>query len=209
MKNIRSLVASSLIALSTTCFSSSLIAQDPYDLIRLAPATGYYLQSPYVYAALINERKCKVIIDVESHEGSVARFLGQQHQSEDLPSINKIYSINAWEDDEENKFQFQRFLSNVKYEDTTKLITPIRMSSHEAAVTLNIKADFISLVGKNNPDILYRDILSWYPHLSEDGIICGNNWHEPGVSIGVAKAAEALELTIKLNDHVWYFEKNF
>lgn len=188
--------------------ASSIYAQypEPYESVRNLPATPYYVQDAYIYYDLIHSRNLNVIVDVESHEGGVARFIAQQ--ANNLPSLTKIYCINAWNDCGSQKRLFHRFLSNVKQENTANLITPIRMNSHDAAAALNISADFISLVGGNSAEEIYKDILAWYPHLSEGGILCGNNWYENSVELGVTKAATALNLTLKLNNNVWYFEKN-
>lgn len=123
---------------------------------------------------MISSHNAAIIIDVESQEGGVARYIAQQ--ASNLPSLSKIYSVNDWASyDPSNKHLFQSFLSNVKQENTQDLIIPIRMNSNEAAWGLNIKADFISLVGANDEDIIYKDILAWYPHLTDGGIICRNN----------------------------------
>lgn len=199
--------------LLTAMFLTSLGLQadeydpQPYSSIRNLPPTPYFVQDAYIYYSLIQSHNAAIIIDVESDEGGVARFIAQQ--ANNLPSVNTIYAVNAWTScDPSQKYLFQRFLSNVKQENTTNLIVPIRMNSNDAALALNVKADFISIVGGNDAETIYKDILSWYPHLSDDGVICGNNWNDNSVEIGVTKAAESLDLTLKINDNVWYFEKN-
>lgn len=179
----------------------------PYSSINNLTPTPYYVQDGYVFYSLIQSHNAAVIIDVESQDGSVARYIAQQ--ASNLPFLTKIYSVNGWTSfDPSNKHLYQRFLSNVKQENTTNLIVPIRMNSNDAALALNIKADFISLVGANDKDIIFKDILAWYPHLADGGVLCGNNWNESSIDIGVTRAAEALDLTIKINDNVWYFEKS-
>lgn len=51
---------------------------------------------------------------------------------------------------------FHRILSNVKQEGTAELIIPIRMNSQDAAIGLNIQADFISLVGANDEGLFIK-----------------------------------------------------
>lgn len=202
MKSFYNMLMGGLLLLSLAAH-----ADEPYSSIRNLPPTPYFVQDAYVYYDLISSRNAAVIVDVESQDGGVARFIAQQASS--LPSLNKIYSINGWTScDASKKHLFQLFLSNVKQENSDSLIIPIRMNSSDAAWGLNIKADFISLVGANDKDIIYRDILAWYPHLADGGVICGNNWHESSVEIGVTKAAESLDLNLKLYNNVWYFEKN-
>lgn len=178
----------------------------PYASVAVTASTPYFVQDAYVYYSLISENQSSVVVDVESQDGGVARFVAQQKET--LPSISTIYSINPWRSwDPSQKHLYQRFLSNVVQENTADFIIPIRMSSNEAAEGLNINADFISLVGGNDEKIIYRDILAWYPHLTDKGIIAGNNWNERSVQIGVTRAAQALDLNLNVNANVWYFQK--
>lgn len=203
MKRFGKIVMSS--ALLTAAFLNADIPE-PYASVHPLPQTPYYVQDAYIYYSLVNTHNSAIIIDVESEDGSVARYLAQQ--ASNLPSIQKIYSVNMWQsNDRSQKHLFQRFLSNVTYENTAELIVPIRMNSHEATESLNIQADFISLVGANDQQTIYNDILGWYPHLSNEGVMCGNNWYEPSVQIGVTKAAMMLGTSVQVNSNVWYFVK--
>lgn len=203
MKKALKMVISSAILAISPLFAD---LPQPFTHIKNLPQTPYFVQDAYVFYSLINDHKAAVIMDVESQDGGVARYVAQQVSN--LPSVKEIYSVNLWQSqDRSQKHLFQRFLSNIIHENTAQLITPIRMSSSEAAEALNIQADFISLVGANDQDTIYRDILAWYPHLSDNGIMCGNNWNESSVQGGVTKAASTLDLTVLLNDNVWYFLK--
>jgi hypothetical protein len=178
----------------------------PFASVHNLPQTPYFVQDAYVYYNLITTHSAAVIIDVESQDGGVARYIAQQAST--LPTVKQIYSVNEWQSaDPSQKHLFQRFLSNVVQENTAQLITPIRMTSHEAAGALNVKADFISLVGNNDQDGIYNDILAWYPHLSDTGVMCGNNWNEPSIQVGVTQAASMLDLAVKVSDNVWYVVK--
>lgn len=181
-------------------------AEEPYESIRSMPATPYYVQDAYTYFDLISTRNYKVVIDVESEDAGVARFIAQQ--ASNLPSLEKIYSVNAWLDCGANKHRFQRFLSNVSQENSSSLIIPLRMSSKEAALALNVTADLINIVGGNDMESVYQDIVAWFPHLNNNGIICGNNWADSAVEIGVTRAAAALGQSFKINNNIWYFERN-
>jgi hypothetical protein len=179
-------------------------APEPYASVSNLPQTPYYVQDGYEIYSLASN--ATVIIDVESQDGGVARYLAQQ--ANNLPSLTKIYSVNIWQShDPAQKQLYRRFLSNVVQENTTGLITPIRMSSAEAAASLHIIADLIYVLGANDQQTIYNDILSWYPHLSNSGIICGNNWYESSVQTGVTRAATALDALLKINGNVWYMTK--
>ncbi len=197
-----------LLFLSTFLTTASVYGDlpQPYNSVNNLPQTPYFVLDGYVYYNLINTSQAAVIIDIDSQDGGVARFVAQQ--APNLPTVTQIFSISMWQTKEPSqKFLFQKFLSNVKQENTTNLITPIRMSSLEAANSLNITADFISLVGANNRDEIYAEILAWFPHLSNNGTLCGNNWYDKSVQSGVTRAATALDLTLHVNDNVWYFQK--
>jgi hypothetical protein len=178
----------------------------PYASIHNLPQTPYFVQDGYIFYNFVNTNNVAVVIDVESQDGGLARYLAQE--ANNLPSLKQIYSVNIWQSNDRSQKQlFRRFLSNVIQENTTQLIIPIRMSSHEAAEALNVKADLISVVGGNDQLIIYNDILGWYPHLSDTGVMCGNNWYDPSVQMGVTKAAMMLDVPVQVNDNVWYLVK--
>ena len=202
-KDLTTMIMSSAILASLSLFAD---LPQPFTNIQNLPPTPYFVQDAYVLYSLINQNNAAVIVDVESQDGGVARYVAQQVNT--LTSVKEIYSVNAWQSsDRSQKYLFQRFLSNVIQENTAQLITPIRMTSREAAEALNIQADFISLVGANDQDTIYRDIVAWYTHLSNNGVICGNNWNDSSVQVGVTKAAATLEQTLHVNNNVWYFVK--
>jgi hypothetical protein len=199
----------SKIFLSSTLLGTAFLLADlpqPFTSIQDLPPTPYFVQDAYVYYSLINANNSAVIVDVESQDGGVARYIAQQVNT--LTTVKEIYAVNGWQSpDRSQKYLYQRFLSNVIQENTAQLITPIRMTSREAAEAMNVQADFISLVGANDNQTLFNDILAWYPHLSNIGVICGNNWNDSSVQVGVTKAASTLDLTLHLNGNVWYFVK--
>jgi hypothetical protein len=202
MKNLMSTLTAGLLLTS-----SFVMADDPqpYSAMRNLPATPYYVQDGYIIYDLIQTHRSNVVIDVESQDGSVSRFIAQL--ANQLPDLQTIYSVDAWKDYGAQKHTFQKFLSNVKHENSANLIVPIRMSSQEASLGLNVTADFITIVGSNDSEVLHRDIISWFTHLSDKGIIAGNNWNENSVEIGVTKAANSLDLPLHINGNVWYILK--
>ncbi len=181
----------------------TLQAAQPYDSVQNLPATPYFVQDGYIFYDLINTHQSAVIVDVESQDGSVARYIAQQAPS--LSSLQTIFCVNSWDDTDTQRHNFQRFLSNVKQENSADAIVPIRMSSLEAAESLNVEADFISLVGSNDQYEIYNEILAWFPHLRDGGVIAGNNWNENAIQVGVTTAAQALNLHLRISGNVWYF----
>jgi hypothetical protein len=200
LKFLKSLMAIVFISLTQHVMSSP----QPYTNINTLPPVPYYVIDGYVLENLITSNNAAIVIDVESSAGSVARFIAQQN----LSSVTQVFSVNLWPSyDPLQKYPYQQFLSNVIQENTADFITPLRMSSAEAAQALNILADFIHLSAIDS-EILYQEILNWASHLSETGIICGNTWHEGSVQSAVTAAAEDLSLVVNLNDHVWYLTRS-
>lgn len=197
-----------LVTVAALLASASLCADlpQPYASIRNLPATPYYVQDAYTFFNLANTHNAAVIVDVGSQDGSVARYFAQQ--ASNLPSLKQIYSIDLWESSDASQAHlFQRFLSNVIQENSTGLIVPIRMSSHEAAESLNVQADFINLAGSHDQNTVYHDIISWHSHLSNGGVLAGNDWYDTAVESAVTQAAATLGISVQVNGNVWYFTK--
>jgi len=176
----------------------------PYISVQTIPQIPNFVLDSWQISSLINQNAAAIIIDVESQNGGVARYIAQQN----LPSVAQIYSISLWTSPDKNqKYLYQQFLSNVIQENTADQIVPIRMSSVEAAEGLNLIGDFIYL-GSNNTVGLFNDILGWSSHLSSNGIIAGNNWFDRDVETAVTDAAAKLNLVLRVSDNLWYLSKN-
>lgn len=192
--------------LSAILFAQACIFADdpePYASVRNLPQTPYYVPNGYLIFDRINSRSANVFIDVNSLDGGAARYVAQYAPE----SIVKIYSIQDWLNSNQVQYPYQQFLSNVKHENTTNLIVPIRMNAQEAAAGLSILADVIYLNTTFQEDV-YGDILAWSSHLTSDGLICGDNWNNPNVEIGVTQAAASLDLFVHVNGTFWSLEKS-
>jgi hypothetical protein len=191
---------------SLLCVSSVLMADNPqpYASVNTMPLTYYFVQDAYILGSLATANSSSIIIDVESNDGGVARYLAQQN----IPSVTQIYSVNLWPNGTPPQYdRFQQFLSNVIQEKTAGIITPIRMTPSEAANALNVVADFIYLAS-NDENALLQQIQSWFSLLSTKGVICGNNWNENSIKIAVSQAANNLNLVLRINDNVWNLQRN-
>lgn len=51
------------------------------------------------------------------------------------------------------------------------------MRSVEAAKALDVMADLINIDAAHDYKSVKEDILAWYPHLKEGGIMCGDDWY--------------------------------
>jgi hypothetical protein len=192
----------------STLFAAALLtashasADDPqpYTNIRNVTYVPYFLENGYLLNNMINLTSGSVFIDVGSRDGAAARYVAQNTQGV------TIYAVNAWWScDPSQKNLFQKFLSNVKQENTTASIIPLRMASSEAARAINVIGDVIYL-GSSNQN-LSVDILAWFAHLSSSGIICGNDWDDSFVETNVSQAATKLGSQVNSNGTFWYIQK--
>ena len=202
IKDFRKMIMGSAILASLSLFAD---LPQPFTNIQNLPQTPYFVQDAYVFYSLINQNNAAVVVDVESQDGGVAVDVAQQVSN--LPSVQQIYSVNAWQSpDRSQKHLFQRFLSNV-----IRKYSAIDYSySHGLSRSRRIAkypSRFHSLVGANDQNTIYLDILAWYSHLSNNESLCGNNWNEPSIQMGVTKAAAMIDQTVQLNNNVWYFVK--
>lgn len=195
----------SLLMAALLCLGSQLSAlPEPYDSVNTLPIVYYYVPDGYILYNLATENSSSVIVDVESTDGSVARYLAQQN----IPSVTKIYSVSLWPAGDPPEYdRYQRFLSNVIQENSAEVIVPLRMSSAEAAGALKVNADLIYF-GSFDSDTLYDEITQWIANLSDNGVLCGNNWNENAIKVAVVNAANDFNLNLGIASNVWYLKKN-
>jgi hypothetical protein len=187
------------------CLSSQLTAlPEPYNSVQILPIIYHYVPDGYVLSSLATDNSSSVIVDVESEDGAVARYLAQQN----IPTVTKVYSVSLWPAGDPPEYdRYQRFLSNVIQEGTAEVVVPLRMSSAEAAAALNVNADLIYF-GSFDSNTLYEEITHWIANLSDNGVLCGNNWNENAIKVAVVNAANDFNLNLGLNSNVWYLKKN-
>lgn len=69
-----------------------------------------------------------------------------------------------------------QFLSNVIQSNQQSKIVPFRAKSEDVAKIINRKVDLLYIDGDHSENGVYTDLTSWYPHLAENGKICGDDW---------------------------------
>lgn len=193
------------------CFSSIHAEMpEPYASIKQLPFDphGWFLNSkPLGY--ILEQRQPKIVIEIGSWLGSSTRFIADK-----LPEGGKLYAVDTWAGAPEEPahmtdprlpYLYQQFLSNVIHAELTNVIVPIRMNSVEASKALNIKADLIYLDGAHDTASVKEDILSWYPHLAERGLLCGDDWRWPSVQTAVIQCANQLNKKVIVLGNFWYF----
>lgn len=84
---------------------------------------------------------------------------------------------------------YEQFLSNVIHWKLDDVITPMRMTSVEAAAIYDgPQADLIYIDAYHTYDALKADMLAWWPHLAPGGVMCGDDfvWKDIPRAIGDA-----------------------
>lgn len=179
-------------------FASPLLANEPYDSIRDVAYTPYFLQNGYILLNEVNAQSTTVFIDVKSDGGAASRYIAANTNG-----TVKVYYVNTWYDD----YAFQQFISNVKQENQSGAITPIRMTSQGASMALNLISEliYIDTIHSSN---LHEDILAWVDHLSANGVISGNFWERSPIELVVTKAAAELNLSLSTNGTYWFLKRS-
>lgn len=184
---------------------------EPYDSIVDLPFDdhGWFFNARQL-ETILSIRKPKTVIEIGSWLGSSTRFIASH-----LPKNGILYAVDTWRGSQNEAVHmqdprlphlYQLFLSNIKHANLTDKIVPIRMESKEAANALNVRADLIYIDGSHDVLSVMEDILSWYPHLNEKGLMCGDDWGAKMVRMAVLHCASQLKLESKHDDNFWWYE---
>lgn len=184
---------------------------EPYGYIQDLEFDGQgWFGNSKPLGGLIQDKPIQTIIEVGSWLGLSTRFLASH-----LPDHGKVYAVDTWQGspletvhmkDPRLPYLYQLFLSNVKHAGLTHKIVPVRMNSQEAAKALSVKADLIYIDAAHDTASVYKDIMAWYPHLTKQGVMCGDDWKWKSVQKAVIQAANDLDKTIWTEDNFWMYK---
>ena len=204
---MRKILSSLLIAgcFLNCSFEATANDLEPYNSIDILPfdAHGWFFNAEQLQTCF-NEKPIFTVIEVGSWLGCSTRFIASS-----LKEGGKVYAVDTWLGSSEHvksprlPHLFQQFLSNVIHAKLTDKIVPIRMTSLEAAEALNVKADLIYIDASHDTKSVVEDILAWYPHLNEDGIMCGDDWKWASVRAAVNQVADQLGKSIYSSGNFW------
>ena len=188
----------------------------PYDSVDLLPfnSHGWMLDSNRVgLEKLIHTRRVKIVVEVGSWLGTSTR-----HIASNLPEGGVVYAIDHWlgspehQDMEELPNLYRQFLSNLIHANLTHKIIPLRMSSLEAAKTLEVIPDLVYVDAGHDFDSVYSDLQAWFPFVKGHGILCGDDYYWGAVEDLPVK--RAVDLFAKENNLIvrdmgwfWYYEE--
>lgn len=197
----------------------ALVAIAPYDDVDLLPFNpqGWYRNGPSM-EWLVRRTNVKVVIEVGSWLG-----LSTRHIASILPEDGVVYAVDHWmgsPNEDNSQFDipnlYRQFLSNVIHEKLTHKIIPIKMSSLEAAKTLQVKPDLVYLDATHDFTNVMLDLIFWYPFVKGHGVLCGDDYfwnHDPYKGGGPVKRAVDIfarenNLTVRDDAWMWYLEEN-
>lgn len=197
--------------LALLCATTFLSAHNIYQYVEPIPFDdhGWFLNKAPL-DQIFKQKRIRTVIELGSWAGKSALYFGKK-----VGPGGKVYCIDTWlgtatsklhREDNRRHYLFQLFLSNVKHAGLEEVVVPYRMTTDEAARSLNLTADLIYVDGDHSAEQVFRDIVNWLPHLNEGGIICGDDWeYFPTVREGVRKAAEMYGYTIEATGNFWRF----
>lgn len=196
-----------------TCLSSLLFGDipEPYRSVKDLPFDnhGWFCNGRQL-EHIISQRSPKIVIEIGSWLGSSTRFIASN-----IPQDGVVYAVDTWKgsqnedahlQDSRLPYLYHLFLSNVKHANLTTKIIPIRMESIEASKALNIQADLIYLDGAHDTPSVIEDIMNWYPHLNEGGLMCGDDWVWDSVQDAVIQCAIRLNKKVREQQNFWWYE---
>jgi len=181
---------------------------EPYRSVPLMPFNpgGWYSNASQI-EALFKTNKINVAIEVGCWLG-----LSTRHIARILPSGGKLYAVDHWQGSIEHQASpelstlYEQFLSNVVHAGLTHVITPMKMSSLEAAEQMKLMGiipDFIYIDASHDTESVLADLEAWFPFVKGHGIICGDDWTWDGVSTAVKRFAQEHGLTIDASNNFW------
>jgi predicted O-methyltransferase YrrM len=182
--------------------------REPYSLIHDLPFDDHgWFGNAAPLTELIVAKNPLLVIEVGSWLGCSTRFL-----AESIDPNGHVYAVDTWRGSSEHQKDprlsdlYQIFLSNVKHAGLTEKITPVRMESLEAARALNLQADLIYIDAAHDTKSAYNDIIAWNKHLTDGGVLCGDDWSWGSVRLAVQKAAKELHYTVHTSGNFWWYE---
>ncbi|MFA6066656.1 MAG: class I SAM-dependent methyltransferase [Candidatus Babeliaceae bacterium] len=152
----------------------------------------------------------KVVVEIGTFTGASAIFMAQliEPQARLYAVDTFLGSVEHHEVPEYRAFLpnlYLQFLSNCMHAQVAHKIIPVRMSSEEAAIALNIHPDLIYIDGSHEENDVFNDIMWWHEKMSPNGKMCGDDYGWTSVTAAVHRAASALNKKVRVNGGFWEF----
>ena len=153
------------------------------------------------FCDLINQNKFKIGAEIGVRYGWFSKYLL------DNSNLEKLYSIDCWENNAEN------YEPQLTFQHTKDLLKPYvdnRRCDIVKGYSLNIaqgfcdsgwKLDFVYIDALHDYESVLQDIQAWYHQINSGGVIAGHDYNMnawPGVYKAVNEFAESERLTLHL-----------
>lgn len=183
---------------------------------------GWHSKSPF-FESIINEVKPKTIIEVGSWKGASAINMAT------LATKAQLYCVDTWLGGIDHELNQQidtsvltrdhgyptlyfQFLANVQRAGVFQRVCPIPQTSANGAKLLSahgIWAELIYIDGSHELKDVYDDICAYWSLVSPGGVMFGDDWGFPGVSVSVQRFCLENNLGAEIiEDNFWVIRKS-
>jgi len=186
---------------------------DFYNLNELLPLNldGWCNPANRIHLKRITlEKQPKIVVELGVWMGLSISIIAQN-----MLSNSKLYAVDTFKgsnehitDPQYSQFLptlYQQFLSNMIHLKITDKVIPVKMTTLEAALFLDIKPEMVYVDASHEEEDVYHDIKAWYAKLSKNGIMCGDDWGWETVQRAVIRIAKELNQTVRFDDSFWWF----
>ena len=141
---------------------------------------------PVLYQSMVVSHNNAIFVEIGSWQGKSAAFMAVE-----IINANKniqLHCVDTWEGSIEhkdeaviqNKNLYDTFIKNI--EPVKQIITPVRMSSVDAARTYADESiDFVFIDAAHDYESVRSDLYAWFPKVKKGGTIAGHDFSWPGV----------------------------
>jgi cephalosporin hydroxylase len=183
-----------------------------------------------VFEELVAQLRPRLVFEVGTWKGGSAVRMGRALQSAGIDA--KLVCVDTWlgslefwmdQEDPERYPQLQlvngypsvyfQFLANVVHAGLDRIIVPFPQTSEVAAAWFaasRFQADLIYLDASHDEESVRRELILYYPLLSDRGVVFGDDHDEywPGVGAAVYRYCRKHQLGYDLNREKWILRKD-
>jgi len=192
--------------ISKICFASYSIERIqslPYPYNQLTEVLPFNGRGAYFNAEFIEKLfKYNHIVNVLEIGSDCG--VSTRHIASLLPEDGKLYSLDAWIQQYGN--MYTQFLSNIVRAQLTHKIIPTRKDSAEALGLIKSygkQFDLVYVDGDHTTEGVRKDLELYFPLLSSNGVMCGDDWLFLPVRTAVLLFAQQQQLTVYAACNFW------
>jgi len=175
-----------------------------------------------VFDWIIRTTRPEVIVEIGSWKGHSANFMADVCRREGLKT--KIVCVDTFNGSEEHWSHpplraelhlkngrptiLERFMGNTVARGNTDYIFPLPLDGHSAATlfrTYEAKADLIFIDAGHLYEMVVNDIKMWWPHLSERGVMFGDDYQMWMVGWAAHAVANELNVPVMVGMRKWVY----